>query len=153
MSFSDRWNEAVVSTKSGDGDFEPFIEGVYTAKLDELKVDMTSNPERVTFVFQVTDEGQFKNRKLWRNVKLDDQGIVWLKEDLHKLRLDDLKLNSPADLSVVNDKLKGVDVALFVKPKAGSDGKVYNNAYINGLRNVGAKSAGPEFDASETIPF
>jgi hypothetical protein len=155
MSFKEAFMSATVETK----EYKNFIDGKYSATLDEVSLDQTSTPSRITFKFKVID-GDYNGRVLWRNVTLNDQGITYLKEDFSRLRIDEIPDSDEKATKLLQAKMGNV-VALFVKtkPNPNKPGEVYANAYINGLKDApknhadGIESAVPTMDNNEEIPF
>ena len=131
------WNETEV--KKTNKDFAPLPKGEYVAVIDKALINETTM--RVEFEF-IIDKGDFKNRRLWTTLGLNDTGIQFLKAALDILEepCSDIKL-----LPQTLEKLIFKKVVLGVTQRE-YQGKVYNNCYINDIVVSKAKE-------EEELPF
>lgn len=156
MDFKTEWGKTDMPEQK-ETEYKPFVEGKYTAELEEVKLDKTAAPAKLTFTFKIL-EGEYKNRKLWKNITLNEKSFPWLKQDLHRLKIDATPESEEDICIILNEKGVGATVSIFVKPRM-FEGKQYENVYINGLKNYAdvVEGAGtrdePRFDSEEEIPF
>lgn len=112
------------------GGFALIDQGEYDAELTEAKLDLEREPAQISLVYQITEE-PYVGRKLFSNYNLSGQGIGYLKKDLEILGLNYESVGSPEDIvQLIWDALP-FQVRIFVNQKEASNGKVYNNTYLN----------------------
>jgi hypothetical protein len=112
------------------GGFKLIEQGEYEAELTEAKLDLEREPAQISLVYQITQE-PYVGRKLFSNYNLSGQGIGYLKKDLDLMGLNYADVGSPEDIvTLLWDNLP-MQAIIFVNQKAASNGKVYNNTYLN----------------------
>ena len=115
MTFTDMWKSTTVAPR---GDFEPIPVGNYTVEVDDAKLDATKDPNTVSFTFKIIEadnleNSTYENRKVWKNYRLDDAGIEWLKTDIATMGKD---VETVTSIETLGDLLADtVDTKLAVK--------------------------------------
>lgn len=80
---SELWATAEVKTAKSN-DFADITVGNYELKLEDVTLDKTKTPEKVSLKYRVT-AGEFENRVIFVNQQLNPVGVSILKELLLKL--------------------------------------------------------------------
>lgn len=109
-------------------EFEPLPEGIYHAVIKEAVFDQSTNPMVVKWTFSITDD-DYKNRRVWMNHRLNEQGMPYFKADLNKLHMS---IKSLRDLPEALEYVLGMRVELYCKNRE-YNGKIYTNAFINNV--------------------
>lgn len=118
-------------TAAEEGSFKLIEVGEYEAEIVDCKLDLTKEPNRLTFVYQITD-GEYQGHKLFGNYQLEGRGIGFLKKDLTTLGLDFSEVGSPEDIASLVWDAMPTAVVIYVAQKEWQ-GKMYNNVYLNDL--------------------
>lgn len=140
MSFQDEFQKMEVESTGG---FELLPEGEYEAMIADSSVDLTSTPAKLSVTYKIV-EGEFKNRKVWGNYRLEGRGLGFLKKDMKILGIDYSKVKTEQDIAKLMFGHVGQGVTIYVNQKEWN-GKTYNNTYLN--------SASDGQSSNDEIPF
>lgn len=157
MTFGTMWDDAPTEREA----FKKITTGDYNATITDYSVDVTKDPGRVQFTFEVTGsddedlDAEFSGRKAWGNYQLNEKGIPFLKQDMFTLGLPVDDVHSLDELANVLGNSINKHVKVHIKSAPGKTGsKIFTNVYINGLDTDDAEEeSGPGFDKNEDIPF
>lgn len=120
-----------------ENDFAPLEQGVYLGILDQVSLDLTQDPPRFSFQYNlIKGPCSCKNRKVWANFKLEGKAKYFLMQTVEKLGLEPSDFEKPEDLAAACHEKSGQDMLeLYVKrtPKKDKPGEYWYNPYINGL--------------------
>jgi len=145
--------------------------GLYTAVLDESKLDTSKEPYVVTTVWRIVGDANFNDRKLWIRLQFSESAVKFVKWQTGVLGIgSELKecstWNESAEKchAMLYPKMDILTVELQVTNRE-YQGKVYDNAIIenvvadfksstvhSGVENL-APGPAPSFDANEEILF
>ena len=134
-------------------DFATITPGTYAAKVANATYEegKDDKPDRVQFEFDLTEEGEFFNRKIWVNNQVNVQGMPFLVTNFAKLGVK--KPAKVADIPMTLEGALGKEVTLKVVNKKKPDGSgVWVNAYIQAPDEPETDGADPKFTESD-IPF
>ena len=95
-------------------EFGPLPQGEYKAFFYEAKIDETRDIPKVNITWRLVEQGEYKNRHVFSNYSLNEQGIPFLKADLRKLGIESV---TAATLSESLQSLVGTEALVFIKPK------------------------------------
>jgi len=132
-------------------DFEPLPAGKYVAVItaSEMKPTKAGNGSFLELVFQVT-EGEFKGRKLWSRLNLENPNALTVKIARGELSAicRAVGVMEPKDSA----ELHNLPLVVSVKQKADGDGEVRNEVKGYGKRET-ANGAKPAQNANPTPPW
>jgi hypothetical protein len=132
-------------------DFEPLPAGKYVAVItaSEMKPTKAGNGSFLELVFQVT-EGEFKGRKLWSRLNLENPNALTVKIARGELSAicRAVGVMEPKDSA----ELHNLPMLVSVKQKADADGEVRNEVKGYGKRET-ANGAKPAQNANPTPPW
>ena len=132
-------------------DFEPLPAGKYVAVItaSEMKPTKAGNGSFLELVFQVT-EGEFKGRKLWSRLNLENPNALTVKIARGELSAicRAVGVMEPKD----SCELHNLPLVVSVKQKADADGEVRNEVKGYGKRET-ANGAKPAQAVNPTPPW
>jgi hypothetical protein len=137
--FTDLWN-STKTAETGNKEFTQIPEGTYIATIEDAKYNMSEVPNKVEFTLKITGESNGNdctvvNRKLWKNYRVDDIGLPWLKKDLSTLGLNLDSIQTVEQLAGgIGSLVKStVEVAVNSTASKKDPSKMFTNAYFNKL--------------------
>lgn len=137
MDFSKEFKDTPAEESGG---FSLIDTGTYEAEIVDCKLDITKEPARLTFVYQITGDPNYAGRKLFGNYQMAGRGIGFLKKDLTTLGLNFAEVGSPEDIASLVWDAMPLQVVIYVAQKEWQ-GKMYNNTYLNELLDAPAATA------------
>jgi len=136
-------------------DFEPLPEGVYHATITDAAFSVGGDyGDQVKLEYTVTD-GDFSKRKVWANYRMEDKNSrKYFKIAMSRLAFDRETINDPTKLTGMLETCLSTPIELFVKQTVSkTNGKTYNNAYINSRTDEGNGSPVLTNEAGDDLPF
>jgi hypothetical protein len=146
MDFKNAWSS---EPEAEGGSFETIPEGSYVGAIDNVTLDMTKAPNRVTVIYKIT-RGEMAGRKLFGNYRLEGKGIGFLKKDLKQLGVEYKDISDPTQIIRRVTPLIGSACELAVKHRE-YEGKTYESVYLNRL--IGAAAPDDTNYSASEIPF
>jgi hypothetical protein len=142
--YDNEWQGAKVK----ENEFSPIPDGKYQVRVDVARIDENEQNGSIFLYWEMeVVNGQYEGRKVFKRNGLDNpEKFDWLKTDLHRAGI---KLEYISDIEDVLPDL--LDRILEVNLKTGkpnSEGKTYQNCYINKLLNERAP-----FPGLKDVPF
>lgn len=116
------------------GTFEVVPEGDYVALVDNVTIDMTKKPARVSLIYTIVGGDQDK-RKLFSNYNLEGRGLGFLKKDMKQLGCDYSNIKRPEDLVTSIKTAIGRACEVAVKHREYNN-KTYASVWLNGTTTV-----------------
>jgi len=152
-----------------DEEYELLPEGVYSAVLNESKLDITGPDNVVTMVYKIVSSPGNENKKIWIRLKFNESAKKFVKWQTGVLGIGtELKecstWNAAAEKchEMLYSQMNKLKVELEVSHRE-HNGKTYENAILKevlGTYNASDVHPGvenmalaPSFDAEEEIPF
>lgn len=125
---------------------DPVAKGVYAAQFDSFENDFasTDGSEMITMTFIITEEGEFKGRKLLRNHSMKEQALWAFKRTCIALGADASKFEADEELDTdeLLADLQGAACRLAVREK------IYEGEKRSEIRAILAPQYDGEFAAS-----
>lgn len=159
MSLFSQHKEAYKELKNNAPTTGPIPEGVYIARLNEAKCDMSGDVTKYSITWdleQSEDDPEFncKGRKVWSNYQMKDPSILYFMKDLEKMNMNLDSFQSETELAEALHSNAGTLAKIYIKQRE-YNGKTYHNAYLNEFGTVMESDIGtpPSIDSEEEIPF
>lgn len=138
--------------------FEPLPKGEYLAVIEEAKVVHPASEDKYPYInlkLDVTEDGEYKGRKLWVIWSLSPKALFRMKNDLDNLGIvvDEIDIDFDEDTDMVTSpELVGVPVVATVSMRT-YEGREQNQVDVlrspDGAQPVGAKTTGTKAAAKK----
>lgn len=115
-------------TKSKDG-FEPIEDGRYTLTVDSVEVtphvkgDVTG--EKIAITYKITDDGSYKNRKVWENIFVP--WALFRARQVLEAMGSDVANSKDVTAEGIASAMRGRSVSAWIETIVGDNGKAYAN--------------------------